>query len=202
MSRAHAASGAHTHTNAAHAPLQVVSISLAGAAVGSLSGSILADALGRSRAFVLDALPLLAGAALCATAQDVNAIIAGRALVGLGIGLSSALVPLYISEVAPTSIRGQLGTVNQLMICVGILVALVINVVLPVTAWRTMFWISAVPAVLLGLGARLRCLGSMTCTSAATALLLMCCTRRNSYRARAAPMLEFKPKKLVCVQEC
>ena len=191
------------HIHAAHTPLQVVSISLAGAAVGSLSGSILADALGRSRAFVLDALPLLAGAALCATAQDVNAIIAGRALVGLGIGLSSALVPLYISEVAPTSIRGQLGTVNQLMICVGILVALVINVVLPVTAWRTMFWISAVPAVLLGLGARLRCLGSMTCPNAATTTLLMCWTQHRAYRARCIQAEDaFERKRSGCVQEC
>ena len=131
----------------------MVSISLAGAAIGSLSGTVLADALGRVRAFVADALPLAAGAALCATADSSTAILAGRFLVGVGIGLASALVPLYISEVAPTQARGQLGSVNQLMICIGILAALVANVLLPVQDWRTMFWLSAVPAGLLGVGA-------------------------------------------------
>ena len=133
----------------------MVSISLAGAAIGSLSGSVLADALGRVRAFAVDVLPLLGGAALCATATSSTAILAGRFACGVGIGLASALVPLYISEVAPTQDRGRLGSVNQLMICIGILAALVANVVLPVTEWRTMFWLSAVPAALLAAGSPL-----------------------------------------------
>jgi MFS family permease len=140
----------------------VVSITLAGAAVGSLSGTVLADVFGRVKAFVADAVPLLAGSFLCATATSYEMLLAGRALVGLGIGLSSALVPLYISEVAPTSIRGRLGTVNQLMICVGILAALVVNVVLPVTAWRDMFALSAIPAAILALGAACRARKSAT----------------------------------------
>lgn len=83
-------------------------------------------------------------------------MIIGRLLAGIGIGISSAIVPLYISEVgtwcisycchiipslyilkgcssdtlseyqiSPTEIRGALGSVNQLFICIGILVALV-----------------------------------------------------------------------------
>ena len=133
--------------------LQVVSITLAGAAVGSLSGTILADAFGRVRAFLIDCIPLLAGAFFCATASTYNTMLLGRTLCGLGIGLSSALVPLYISEVAPTSVRGRLGTANQIMICVGILTALVVNVAMPPTAWRQMFALSAIPAGLLALGA-------------------------------------------------
>jgi MFS family permease len=136
--------------------VQVVSISLAGAAIGSLSGTVLADSLGRIKTFALDSLPLIIGAAICATSTSANAILLGRFLVGVGIGLSSALVPLYISEVAPTSARGQLGTINQLIICIGILGALVANVVLPVTAWRSMFWLAAVPAALLAVGAILK----------------------------------------------
>ena len=79
--------------------MQVVSSLLAGAAVGSLSGSGLADSLGRRASLLLDALPLLAGAALSATATSLRGLIAGRVLAGVGIGLASALVPLYISEV-------------------------------------------------------------------------------------------------------
>lgn len=72
---------------------------LAGAAVGSLGGSGLADSLGRRKAFLLDAIPLAVGAAVSALAGSLSVMLAGRFLSGLGIGLSSALVPLYISEV-------------------------------------------------------------------------------------------------------
>lgn len=130
----------------------VVSSSLAGAAFGSLGGSGIADSLGRRKAFLVDSIPLLAGALLCATATTLTGIILGRALVGIGIGLSSALVPLYISEISPTRLRGTLGSVNQLMICVGILGALIANLIIPTTAWRAMFALSAVPAVLLAVG--------------------------------------------------
>lgn len=139
---------------ASNASLQglVVSSLLAGAAVGSLAGSALADSLGRRRAFLLDAAPMLAGSLLCAGATRLSTILLGRLLAGFGIGLSSALVPLYISEIAPTRLRGTLGSVNQVLICLGILAALVVNVVLPATAWGTMFALAAVPAGLLALG--------------------------------------------------
>lgn len=78
---------------------QVVSSLLAGAAVGSLCGSGLADSLGRKTTLLLDAIPLLVGALLAATASSLTGIVAGRIVSGIGIGLASALVPLYISEV-------------------------------------------------------------------------------------------------------
>ncbi|KAF8780764.1 hypothetical protein HU200_001181 [Digitaria exilis] len=77
----------------------VVSTSLAGATVGSFTGGSLADKFGRTRTFILDAVPLALGAFLSATAQDIRTMIIGRLLAGIGIGISSALVPLYISEV-------------------------------------------------------------------------------------------------------
>lgn len=132
----------------------VVSILLAGATVGSFTGGSLADQFGRTRTFQLDAIPLAIGAYLCATAQSVQIMMIGRLLCGIGIGISSALVPLYISEISPTEIRGALGSVNQLFICIGILAALVAG--LPLAGnplwWRTMFGIATVPSVLLALG--------------------------------------------------
>ncbi|KAI3852936.1 hypothetical protein MKX03_029871 [Papaver bracteatum] len=132
----------------------IVSTSLAGATVGSFTGGSLADKFGRTRTFQLDAIPLAVGAFLCATAQSVQTMIIGRLLAGVGIGISSALVPLYISEISPTEIRGALGSVNQLFICVGILAALVAG--LPLAGnplwWRTMFGVAVVPSVLLALG--------------------------------------------------
>ncbi|KAJ6833145.1 plastidic glucose transporter 4 [Iris pallida] len=103
----------------------VVSTLLAGATVGSFTGGSLADKFGRTRTFQLDAIPLAVGAFLSATAQNVQTMLIGRLLSGIGIGISSAIVPLYISEISPTEIRGALGSVNQLFICIGILAALV-----------------------------------------------------------------------------
>ncbi|KAF5737736.1 Plastid hexose transporter isoform 2 [Tripterygium wilfordii] len=132
----------------------IVSTLLAGATIGSFTGGSLADKFGRTRTFQLDAIPLAIGAFLCATAQSVQTMIVGRLLAGIGIGISSAIVPLYISEISPTEIRGTLGSVNQLFICIGILAALVAG--LPLAGnplwWRTMFGISAIPAILLALG--------------------------------------------------
>ncbi len=80
--------------------VQVVSSLLAGAAGGSLAGSALADSLGRKTALLLDAVPLLVGALISATASSLTSMVMGRIFCGLGIGLASALVPLYISEVS------------------------------------------------------------------------------------------------------
>ena len=83
-----------------HLPLQMVSMVLAGATIGSTSGSGLADGLGRRKSFLLSAIPLILGSVLCATAGSANALLAGRFLCGMGIGLTSAVTPVYISEVS------------------------------------------------------------------------------------------------------
>ncbi|KAL6498144.1 hypothetical protein OROGR_028541 [Orobanche gracilis] len=125
----------------------VVSTLLAGATVGSFTGGSLADKFGRTKTFMLDAIPLAAGAFLCATAQSIETMIVGRLLSGIGIGISSAII-------APTEIRGTLGSVNQLFICIGILAALVAGLPLARNPlwWRTMFGIAVIPSVLLALG--------------------------------------------------
>lgn len=132
----------------------IVSTLLAGATVGSFTGGTLADKFGRTKTFQLDAIPLAVGAFLCATATSVQTMIIGRLLAGIGIGVTSAVVPLYISEISPTEIRGALGSVNQLFICIGILAALVAG--LPLAGnplwWRTMFGIAVIPSILLALG--------------------------------------------------
>lgn len=56
-------------------------------------------------------------------AKSVEMLIIGRFVIGLFCGLCTGFVPMYISEVSPTSLRGAFGTLNQLGIVVGILVA-------------------------------------------------------------------------------
>ena len=60
-------------------------------------------------------------------------LIIGRILGGLGVGILSCLVPLYISEIAPTEKRGRMTSLQQLMITIGIAFANVINAILAVS---------------------------------------------------------------------
>jgi len=129
----------------------VVSAVLASACVGSFAGGPLADAAGRRGALRAAALPLLVGALVCAAAQGAASLLLGRALCGVGLGVASAVVPLYIAEIAPPQHRGVLGSVNQLSICVGILAALIAGLPLDRIPgfWRAMFGASAAPAAAL-----------------------------------------------------
>ncbi|KAL3700840.1 hypothetical protein R1sor_018862 [Riccia sorocarpa] len=129
----------------------VVSIFIVGAFVGSISGGVLSDSVGRRRTFQICAVPLIAGAALSASAQSVDAVILGRLLVGVGIGVNTALVPLYISEVAPTKYRGALGSLCQIGTCTGLIAALIFGIPAETDPhwWRTMFWVATLPGLLL-----------------------------------------------------
>jgi len=130
----------------------VVSMTLAGAFLGAVVGGSMNDAYGRCRSFQLSSVPLVVGGLMCAFANTATFMIVGRLLCGLGIGLTSCVVPVYISEVAPTAVRGALGSFNQLCICVGIFAALLAGLPLANNPswWRQMFLMSAVPGGLLG----------------------------------------------------
>ena len=123
------------------------------AALGAVSGGPLADACGRRRVLALAAVPLLVGSVWCATACGFGTMAMARLVAGAGVGVVSACVPLFISEVAPTALRGALGGANQVMIGAGILAALLANVALGPAMWRWTFALAALPAALLLLGA-------------------------------------------------
>ncbi|KAL2650798.1 hypothetical protein R1flu_018926 [Riccia fluitans] len=129
----------------------VVSIFIVGAFVGSISGGVLSDSVGRRRTFQICAIPLVVGAALSASAHHVDEVILGRLLVGVGIGVNTALVPLYISEVAPTKYRGALGSLCQIGTCTGLIAALIFGIPAETDPhwWRTMFWVATLPGLLL-----------------------------------------------------
>src|SRR5580700_2412458 len=131
----------------------IVSGVLAGAAVGALAGGRLADLFGRRRMLILTAVIFGAGAILCAIAMSPAMLIAGRIIVGLGIGLSSGTVPVYISEVSPPEARGWQVSLFQLAITIGILLAYVVDYAFAkVQGWRLMFGLAIIPAVIFGLG--------------------------------------------------
>ncbi|XP_021275365.1 probable plastidic glucose transporter 1 [Herrania umbratica] len=132
----------------------VVSIFIAGAFVGSISCSSLVDKLGCRRTFQIDTIPLILGAIVSAQAHSLDEVLLGRFLVGLGIGVNTVLVPIYISEVAPTKYRGSLGTLCQIGTCLGIILSLFLGIPAEDDPhwWRTMFYIASIPGFLLSLG--------------------------------------------------
>jgi SP family galactose:H+ symporter-like MFS transporter len=131
----------------------VVSAVLLGAVVGAASGGRLSDRLGRRSILILAGLMFVAGSLGCMLAPNVATLIGFRLLIGVAIGGASLLVPLYIAELAPASLRGTLVSINQLGIVTGILAAYLIDYALAGSAdWRAMFGFGMIPAALLAAG--------------------------------------------------
>ncbi len=131
----------------------IVSGVLAGAAAGALAGGRLSDLFGRRRLLIATAIIFAAGALVCAFAVTAGMLILGRIIVGIGIGLSSGTVPVYISEVSPAYARGWQVSLFQLAITVGILLAYVVDFAFAkIEGWRWMFGLAVVPAAIFALG--------------------------------------------------
>ncbi len=124
---------------------------LYGTVIGSLCGGWPTDRIGRKATLLLIGIFYLAGAIWSALATDVYSFIIARAVGGLGIGISTVVAPLYISEIAPAKYRGRLAGMFQFNIVFGILVAFLSNSLLAgigPNAWRWMLGIAAVPSLI------------------------------------------------------
>lgn len=129
---------------------------LIGAVIGAVSSGKLSDLLGRKRMIIINALIFAAGALGCGYAGSVNWLIAMRVLVGIAIGITSYVVPMYIAEISPAANRGKLVTLNQLMITIGLLASYITDYLFSDNAnsnsWRWMFLIGLLPALILLVG--------------------------------------------------
>lgn len=104
-----------------------VSSALVGCIAGVAFSGDLSDRLGRKKLLFLSAFLFLISALGCALVHSLGWLIAARMTGGIGVGIASIVVPLYLSEIAPAGIRGRLVTCYQLAITVGILMAYVSN---------------------------------------------------------------------------
>jgi MFS transporter, SP family, galactose:H+ symporter len=124
-----------------------------GALVGGLAAGRLADSLGRRRTLLLDAIVLIVAIAVTVAAPSYGVLLAGRAIVGFGVGATASTVPLYLSEIAPPQIRGRLVTLHQLMITLGILISFCVDLAFSGGgSWRWMLAVDMLPAVALAAG--------------------------------------------------
>ena len=141
-----------------------VSVALLGAALGAWYAGPVADRWGRVRTMQVAAVALTVSAIGSGLVHGMWDLVLWRLVGGIGIGVASVIAPAYIAEISPAHVRGRLGSLQQLAIVLGIFVALASDAWLAghaggaaqtlwanLAAWRWMFLVAAVPAVLYGL---------------------------------------------------
>ncbi|XP_061447174.1 solute carrier family 2, facilitated glucose transporter member 4 isoform X1 [Rhineura floridana] len=131
-----------------------VAIFSIGGMISSFMVGVVSEWLGRKRAMIVNnALAFLGGAfmGLAKLGKSYEMMIIGRFLIGAFSGFASGLVPMYVGEISPTNLRGALGTLNQLAIVIGILIAQVfgLDTLLGTpTLWPILLGITVVPSIL------------------------------------------------------
>ncbi|MBI5974312.1 sugar porter family MFS transporter [Staphylococcus canis] len=131
----------------------VVSSMLVGAIFGSGFSGPLSEKLGRRRLVFIISIIFIIGALILAFAPTMEILVLGRLVIGFAVGGSTAIVPVYLSELAPTDARGSLSSLNQLMITIGILSSYLVNYAFaPIEGWRWMLGLAIVPSLILMIG--------------------------------------------------
>lgn len=139
---------------------------LVGCLIGAMVAGAMADRYGRKPLLIISAVLFTVSAVATGIFDDFTLFNIARFIGGIGIGIASALSPMYIAEISPANIRGKLVSLNQMTIVLGILGAQIANWLIaeevPVDyttdeilvswngqmGWRWMFWAEAAPAAL------------------------------------------------------
>lgn len=123
-----------------------------GQLVGAIGAGALANAIGRKRSMVLVAFTYAAFALFSALAPTVPMLLGARLLLGLTIGVSIVVVPVFVAESAPAATRGRLLVAYQVATVAGIIIGYLTSYALAGRHdWRLMLGLAAVPAVVVGL---------------------------------------------------
>ena len=138
-----------------------MSTALVGCLIGAMVAGALADRYGRKPLLTTAAVLFTVSAIGTGLFNDFTLFNIARFIGGVGIGVASALSPMYIAEVSPVHIRGRMVSLNQMTIVLGILAAQIVNMLLArdssveenmtwnvAWGWRWMFWAETVPAAL------------------------------------------------------
>uniref|UniRef100_A0A4W4HKW1 Major facilitator superfamily (MFS) profile domain-containing protein n=1 Tax=Electrophorus electricus TaxID=8005 RepID=A0A4W4HKW1_ELEEL len=131
-----------------------VAVFSVGGMVGSFCVGVIANKFGRRKSmFLVNILALLGGGlmGLCTLLNSFEMIIVGRLIIGLFCGLFTGLTPMYVGEVSPTPLRGAFGTLHQLGVVVGILIAQILGLEFLLGSeklWPLLLALTGIPAVL------------------------------------------------------
>ena len=134
---------------------------LLGCAIGAFFAGQMADKIGRRKVLMISALCFIVSAWGSGIADSSLTFVLFRILGGLAVGAASVISPAYISEISPSEVRGRMTTIQQVAIILGLFMAFVANYLLAgaagasteifwlgYEAWRWMFWMELIPAVL------------------------------------------------------
>ncbi|ETW01634.1 hypothetical protein H310_06265 [Aphanomyces invadans] len=127
------------------------SLVLIGAWFTAVATASLVDTYGRRRALLANNVLFIVGALLCALATTKDTIYIGRTIIGFACGIVTNVTPILLAEIAPTQIRGQITTLHQLMLTIGILGSSLLGYALVTSVpsgWRYVNAFVAVPAIL------------------------------------------------------
>ena len=138
-----------------------MSTALVGCLFGAMVAGAAADRWGRKPLLTVSAVLFTVSAIGTGLFDDFTLFNIARFVGGMGIGVASALAPMYIAEVSPAEIRGRMVSLNQMTIVLGILAAQIVNMLLARDTsiaenqvwnvqwgWRWMFWAETLPAAL------------------------------------------------------
>jgi len=138
-----------------------MSTALVGCLVGAMVAGVAADKYGRKPLLTVAAVLFTVSAVATGLFNNFTLFNIARFVGGVGIGVASALSPMYIAEVSPAAIRGRMVSLNQMTIVLGILAAQIVNMLLARDTniaenqawnvswgWRWMFWAETAPAAL------------------------------------------------------
>lgn len=131
-----------------------VAIFSVGGMIGSFSVGAMVDRFGRRKSMLLaNILALLGGGlmGLSSLSRSFEMVIIGRLIIGVFCGLCTGLTPMYIGEISPTAVRGAFGTLHQLGVVIGILIAQIFGLEFLLGSdllWPLLLALTILPAVL------------------------------------------------------
>lgn len=128
----------------------IVSSALIGSLFGALGAGPLADRFGRRAMLALGAVLYSIGILVAAFAPNAGVLIVSRVVLGVAVGIATAMIPVYLSEISPALRRGSFTGLFQVMITIGVLAASLVGLAFtPIEGWRWMFGLGVLPALVM-----------------------------------------------------
>ena len=130
---------------------RIVGVFFFGVIVGSIISGIISDTHGRKLAILLSLFMLTCGLVMVYYVNGFILIFIMRFFLGLGVGILSVAIPLYITELAPDSMRGRFLVVFQLSITIGIVLAYLVNYLIVDKlnfSWKTVYYLLYIPIII------------------------------------------------------
>lgn len=135
----------------------IASCALIGCVIGAAAGGVMSDWIGRKKVLIISGILFAVSSLGIILPLNLYYFVFFRLIGGLGIGIASMVVSMYISEIAPAAIRGRLISINQLGIVTGILMIFFVNAYIASLnnelwtidiGWRYMFGSGIIPSVI------------------------------------------------------